>query len=52
MSALHGSAIATLVERSARYVRLLHLPHGYTPTLVGDARIAKIATRLNSRGDR
>jgi IS30 family transposase len=38
------SAIGTLVERNTRYVMLLHLPAGYTPPLVRDALIAKIAT--------
>ncbi|MEV4314154.1 IS30 family transposase [Actinocrispum sp. NPDC049592] len=38
------SAIGTLVERSTRYVMLLHLPDGYGPTAVRDALIAKIRT--------
>ncbi len=37
------SAIGTLVERSSRYVALLHLPNGYGPLEVRDAMIA--ATR-------
>ena len=44
MGAHNWTAIATLVERSTRYVLLLHLPDGYTPTLVRDALIIKIAT--------
>jgi len=44
MGARNRSAIGTLVERSTRYVMLLHLPAGYTPTLVRDALIAKIQT--------
>ena len=34
------SAIGTLVERSSRYVTLLHLPNGYGPLAVTDAMIA------------
>ncbi len=34
------SAIGTLVERSSRYVALLHLPNGYGPLEVSDAMIA------------
>lgn len=34
------SAIGTLVERSTRYVALLHLPHGAGPLAVQDAMIA------------
>ncbi|OXM59044.1 IS30 family transposase, partial [Amycolatopsis vastitatis] len=44
MGTHNRSAIGTLVERSTRYVMLLHLPAGYTPTLVRDALVAKIAT--------
>ncbi len=44
MGAHNRSAIGTLVERNTRYVMLLHLPEGYTPTLVRDALIAKIQT--------
>ena len=33
------SAIGTLVERSTRFVMLLHLPDGYTPDRVRDALI-------------
>jgi len=44
MGAHNRSAIGTLVDRTTRYVMLLHLPEGYTPALVRDALIAKIAT--------
>jgi IS30 family transposase len=44
MGAFNRTAIGTLVERTTRYVMLLHLPAGYTPALVRDALIAKIAT--------
>jgi IS30 family transposase len=40
----HQSAIGTLVERSTRYVMLLHLPHGYTPAAVRDALVTTIQT--------
>ena len=40
----HGSAIGTLVERSTRFVMLLHLPHGYSPAAVRDALVTKIQT--------
>ncbi|MGW8558172.1 IS30 family transposase [Streptomyces tubercidicus] len=33
----NGSAIGTLVERSTRYVMLVHLPNGRSPELVRDA---------------
>ncbi|MFI1445442.1 IS30 family transposase, partial [Streptomyces fructofermentans] len=36
------SAIATLVERSTRYVMLVHLPDGYNSAAVRDALIATI----------
>lgn len=35
----NGSAIGTLVERSTRYVALLHLPKGRAPDLVRDALV-------------
>jgi IS30 family transposase len=38
----HQSAIGTLVERTTRYVLLLHLPDGYAPARVRDALIATI----------
>jgi len=38
------SAIGTLVERSTRFVLLLHLPHGSGAEAVRDAMTAKIAT--------
>jgi IS30 family transposase len=34
------SAIGTLVERSTRFVLLLHLPHGHSPLQVQDAIVA------------
>jgi IS30 family transposase len=37
-----GSAIGTLVERTTRYVMLLHLPHGRTAEAVREAMTAKI----------
>lgn len=40
----HKSAIGTLVERSTRFVMLLHLPGGYTPDRVRDALITKMGT--------
>lgn len=36
------SAIGTLVERTTRYVMLLHLPHGYDAVKVRDAMIAAV----------
>jgi IS30 family transposase len=39
-----GSAIGTLVERSTRFVMLLHLPAGRTAEAVRDAMAAKILT--------
>ncbi|MGW6391204.1 IS30 family transposase [Streptomyces sp. NPDC055103] len=38
-----GSAIGTLVERTTRYVRLIHLPHGWKAPQVRDALIAQTA---------
>jgi IS30 family transposase len=38
------SAIATLVERSTRYVLLAHLPRGHTAEQVRDALVAVITT--------
>jgi len=40
----HGSAIGTLVERTTRFVMLLHLPDGYAPAAVRDALVTKIQT--------
>lgn len=37
------SAVGTLVERSTRYMVLLHLPNGHTATDVHDAIINKLA---------
>ena len=37
MGARNGSAIGTLVERSTRFVLLLHLPHGHDPASVAAA---------------
>jgi IS30 family transposase len=44
LGARHQSAIATLVERSTRYVLLAHLPQGYAAEQVRDALVATIAT--------
>jgi IS30 family transposase len=38
------SAVGTLVERTTRFVLLLHLPHGHTAPAVADAMVAKMAT--------
>jgi IS30 family transposase len=38
------SAIGTLVERTTRFVVLLHLPEGYAPSLVRDALVAAAHT--------
>ncbi len=38
------SAIGTLVERSTRYVMLLHLPHGHAAEHVRDALLTTVAT--------
>jgi IS30 family transposase len=40
----NGSAIGTLVERSSRFVMLLHLPNGHGADQVQEAMVAKIAT--------
>jgi transposase, IS30 family len=40
----NASAIGTLVERSTRYVMLLHLPAGYTAAAVRDALITTAQT--------
>jgi len=44
MGANNHSAIGTLVERSTRFVMLLHLPHGRTAEAVRDAMTEKILT--------
>jgi transposase, IS30 family len=43
-SAASRSAVGTLVERSTRFVMLLHLPEGYGAPAVAEAMIAKMAT--------
>jgi transposase, IS30 family len=40
----NASAIATLVERTTRFVMLLHLPHGYAAEHVATAMRARITT--------
>jgi transposase, IS30 family len=44
MGAGNRSAIGTLVERTTRYVMLLHLPDGHSAEAVRDAMTAKILT--------
>jgi IS30 family transposase len=44
IGANNKSAIGTLVERSTRFVMLLHLPRAYTAEAVRDAMTAKILT--------
>jgi transposase, IS30 family len=39
-----GSAVGTLVERTTRFVMLLHLPGGHTADIVQEAMVAKMAT--------
>ncbi|WP_155859346.1 IS30 family transposase [Cellulomonas sp. KRMCY2] len=39
-----GSAIGTLVERTTRYVMLVHLPHGRTAEQVRDGLVTTMAT--------
>jgi IS30 family transposase len=36
----NGSAIATLVDRASRYLRLVHLPGAHTASTVRDALLA------------
>ena len=43
-SAASGSAVGTLVERTTRFVMLLHLPGGHTAEIVQEAMVAKMAT--------
>lgn len=40
----HKSAIGTLVERSSRFVALVHLPQGRQPAMLRDALIQTIST--------
>jgi IS30 family transposase len=44
MGQLNRSAIGTLVERSTRYVMLLHLPDGHGPERVRDALVETVST--------
>jgi IS30 family transposase len=44
MGAHNKSAIGTLVERTTRFVMLLHLPNGHAPAAVRDALAATILT--------
>jgi IS30 family transposase len=44
LGARHQSAIATLVERSTRYVLLAHLPDGYAAEQVKDALVTTMGT--------
>ncbi len=44
IGAHHQSAIATLVERSTRYVLLAHLPNGYAAEQVRDALVVTMKT--------
>jgi IS30 family transposase len=44
MGARNASAIGTLVERSTRFVLLLHLPHGHDPAAVAAAMTEAMAT--------
>lgn len=39
-----GSAVGTLVERTTRFVMLLHLPGGHTADIVQEAMVTKMAT--------
>jgi transposase, IS30 family len=44
LGARHQSAIATLVERSTRYVMLAHLPHGFAAEQVKEALVMTISS--------
>jgi IS30 family transposase len=43
-STASASAVGTLVERTTRFVMLLHLPGGHTADIVQEAMVAKMAT--------
>jgi transposase, IS30 family len=43
-SVASGSAVGTLVERTTRFVMLLHLPGAHTAEIVQEAMVAKVAT--------
>lgn len=47
-----GSAIGTLVERTTRYVHLIHLPHGWKAPQVRNALIHRPRTSRTSYGGR
>ena len=47
-----GSAIGTLVERTTRYVHLIHLPHGWKAPQVHNALITQTRTSRPSCGGR
>jgi IS30 family transposase len=44
IGAMSGSAIGTLVERTSRYVVLIHLPAGYKAPQLRDALVAQLLT--------